>query len=148
MYALFYLVSLAKYLRRRQTRMTESNSNSGKWFRDIAKTFISLRIFFRDWREINSRWVSFARFDSRSLLPATFVNYASDLRKPKKKKKKTQRSFIVAAPALFFSHELFFTTYSHKGIILSFVCTVIFYPPYISDNQFFSVIFIYLAHCV
>lgn len=31
-YALFYLVSLAKYLRRRQTRMTESNSNGGKWF--------------------------------------------------------------------------------------------------------------------
>jgi len=37
MYTLFYLASLAKYLRRRQTRMTESNSNSGKWFSRYCK---------------------------------------------------------------------------------------------------------------
>lgn len=48
MYALFYLVSLAKYLR----RQTTANANDRikfrtveNDFRDIAKTFISLRIF-------------------------------------------------------------------------------------------------------
>lgn len=82
-----------------QTRMTESNSNAGKWFSRYCETFISLRIFFAiEEKSIRDGCPSRGLIRARCYRPRSSITLLI-----LQTKKKTQRSFIVAV-----HYKLFF----------------------------------------